>query len=202
MDYLFLTKTGLFRGADETGIEAMLACLGASTKTFQKDEIIFHAGDTVASVGMVLSGGVNIENDDIWGNRSILGHVGPGAVFGETYACIPGEPLMVNATASEKTSVLFLNMTRVMQTCPTACPQHSRLVANLLRLSAQKNLSLSRRILHTSSKSIRGRLLSYFTEQVRQNGSYRFTIPFNRQQLADLFKRRPQRNEQRAFQDA
>ena len=54
-----------------------------------------------------------------------------------------------------------------------------------MRISAQKNLSLSRRILHTSYKSIRGRMLSYFTEQVRQNGSYRFTIPFNRQQLAD-----------------
>ena len=185
MDYLFLTKTGLFRGADEAGIEAMLTCLDAATKTFQKGEIIFHAGDTVVSVGMVLNGGVNIENDDLWGNRSILGHVGPGAVFGETYACIPGEPLMVNAVASEKTSVLFLDMARVMQTCPTACSQHSKLVANLLRISAQKNLSLSRRILHTSSKSIRGRLLSYFTEQVRQNGSYRFTIPFNRQQLAD-----------------
>ena len=26
---------------------------------------------------------------------------------------------------------------------------------------------------------------SYFSQQVRQNGSYQFTIPFNRKQLAD-----------------
>ena len=44
---------------------------------------------------------------------------------------------------------------------------------------------LSRRILHTSSKTIRGRLLSYFSEQAVKGGSLKFTIPFNRQQLAD-----------------
>ena len=59
------------------------------------------------------------------------------------------------------------------------------MIGNLLSLSAEKNLKLSRRIFHTSSKSIRGRLISYFSQQVRQNGSYQFTIPFNRKQLAD-----------------
>ena len=54
-----------------------------------------------------------------------------------------------------------------------------------MQIAARKNLELSRRILHTSSKSIRGRLLSYLSEQAKKNGSYQFTIPFNRQQLAD-----------------
>jgi CRP-like cAMP-binding protein len=50
-----------------------------------------------------------------------------------------------------------------------------------------KNLALSKRSVHTASaKSIRGRLLSYLSEQVKAgNGSYEFTIPFDRQQLAD-----------------
>ena len=44
---------------------------------------------------------------------------------------------------------------------------------------------MSRRILHTSSKLIRGRLLSYLSYQAMKNESQEFTIPFNRQQLAD-----------------
>ena len=59
------------------------------------------------------------------------------------------------------------------------------MIQTLLQISAQKNLALSRRSLHTSSKTIRGRLLSYLSEQAKRSGSYRFTIPFNRQQLAD-----------------
>ena len=54
-----------------------------------------------------------------------------------------------------------------------------------LDFSSQKNLNLSRRIFHTSSKSIRGRLLSYLSFQASKAGSRDFCIPFNRQQMAD-----------------
>lgn len=185
MDFLFLTKTLLFRGTTEAQAETMLQCLGSYTKKYEKGEIIYRVGEVIESMGMVLSGSVHIENNDVWGNKSILGLVDTGQIFAETYACIPGEPLMVNVTAAEKTQVLFLNTSRLLQTCPQSCVHHNKLIKNLLQITAQKNLVLSRRILHTSAKSIRGRLLSYFSEQVIQNGNYQFTIPFNRQQLAD-----------------
>lgn len=44
---------------------------------------------------------------------------------------------------------------------------------------------MSRKIFHTASKTIRGRLLSYLSYQARRSGSPSFTVPFNRQQLAD-----------------
>jgi len=55
----------------------------------------------------------------------------------------------------------------------------------LFFISARKNLLLSRRIFHTTPKSIRGRLLSYLSAQSAAANSLDFTIPFNRQQLAD-----------------
>lgn len=53
------------------------------------------------------------------------------------------------------------------------------------RISAEKNLNLSPRMMHTASKSLRERLLSYLSEQALENGSSHFTIPLDRQQLAD-----------------
>ena len=44
---------------------------------------------------------------------------------------------------------------------------------------------LSRRIFHTSPKTIRGRLLSYLSAQALRENSRSFAIPFDRQQLAD-----------------
>ena len=61
----------------------------------------------------------------------------------------------------------------------------AKLIRNLLTLCAGKNLQLSRRMMHTSPKRIRKRLLSYFSECIKRNGSYTFDIPYNRQQLAD-----------------
>ncbi|MEE0753330.1 Crp/Fnr family transcriptional regulator [Frisingicoccus sp.] len=185
METHFLENTILFRGVSESEIKEMLTCLGGDVRSFEKGCVIYHMGDVVQSLGVVLSGNVHIENDDFWGNRSLLDSVGPGQIFAETYACVSGEPLMVNVTASEKTEVLFLNIGRLLQTCSNACSHHSKLIRNLLAASAQKNLSLSRRIFHTSAKSIRGRLLSYLSYQALRQDSHCFEIPFNRQQLAD-----------------
>lgn len=185
MDYNFLSRTVLFRGSSAEEIRVMLDCLGSEQKHYKKGEMIYYSGDTVQSLGLVLSGRAQIESDDIWGNKSVLDSVGPGMVFAETYACVPGEALMVNVVAAEDSEILFLNTARVLKVCPNSCEHHSKLIRNLLTLSAQKNLNLSRRIFHTSSKSIRGRLLSYLSFQASQQGSYEFSIPFNRQQLAD-----------------
>ena len=103
----------------------------------------------------------------------------------EVYACIPGQPMLVTVSAVEDTSVLFMNVGRVLTTCTNACPFHTNLARNLLTVCAHKSLQLSQRILHTSSKSIRGRLMSYFSECAKHAGSNSFLIPYNRQQLAD-----------------
>lgn len=185
MDFVQISKTVLFQGTRPEDAEAMLKCLEAREKQFQKDETIYYVGDRVSELGLVLSGSVLIENDDLWGNRSILDRIGPGQIFAETYACVPGEKLLVTVTAAEKTEVLFLNVGKILRVCTNACSFHARLIRNLLTLSAQKNLNLSRRIFHTSAKSIRGRLLSYLSWRAVKQGSREFDIPFNRQQLAD-----------------
>ena len=136
-------------------------------------------------MGVVLAGSVFIENDDIWGNHSILDRAGRGEIFAETYAAIPGQKLMVNVVAAEEARILFLDVGRILKVCSNSCVFHHTLIENLLKLSAEKNLRLSKRIFHISSKSIRGRLLSYLSYQAMENGKKEFDIPFNRQQLAD-----------------
>ncbi|MCI2046848.1 MAG: Crp/Fnr family transcriptional regulator [Faecalibacterium sp.] len=185
MHYFALSDTMLFHGTTEKEAEAMLACLGSYTKRYEKGELIYRCGETAEALGLVLSGSVLIESDDLWGNNSLLGRVKAGQIFAETYACIPGEPMLVNVSACEKTEILFLNTSRLFAACENACAYHSRLIQNLAQIFAQKNLGLSRRILHTSAKTIRGRLLSYLSEQAKITGHCQFTIPFNRQQLAD-----------------
>lgn len=185
MDLQFLSTTPLFHGTTEEEVKEMLNCLGARTRSYKKGSLIYQAGDTVHAMGLVLTGSVTIENDDIWGRRNILSHISPGQVFAETYACISSEPLLVNVTAAESTEVLFLNVNRLLTTCQNSCVHHTRLIHNLLSISARKNLALSRRILHTSPRTIRERLLSYLSEEALRQGSCQFTIPFDRQQLAD-----------------
>ena len=185
MNYNFLANTLLFRGITPEEIEHMMPCLEGHVKSYNKGEIIYHSGEIVQKAGLVLSGSVHIENDDLWGNKTILAHVGPGQMFAETYVCLPKEPLMIHVFAAEPVEILFLNLGKGTKTCVQNCGFHGRLIQNLLMISAQKNLGLSRRIFYTTSKSIRGRLFAYLSDQSTQCRSLEFDIPFNRQQLAD-----------------
>ena len=185
MDYQFLINTMLFSGMSADEARCILSCLDAREKRYKKGDIIFHTGDSIDCMGFILSGSVDIIIDDMWGNSTILGRADEGELFAETYACISGEPLMVDVAANEKCEILFLNAQKLMRTCKNACQFHNRLIQNLLSIFAVKNLELSKRSVFTSSRSIRARLISYLSEQSRHSGSYQFTIPFNRQQLAD-----------------
>ena len=185
MNTFFLSKTPLFLGISEGEIAELLLCLGAYERKFQKGDVIFRAGTPVTDMGLVVHGSVNIVVNLYWGNSIIFGHVAKGEVFAENYAAIPGKELLCDVVASEDTEVVFLTMKHVLTTCRKGCAYHNRIIQNMLRISAQKNLNMSSRMMHTASKSLRERLLSYFSEQALEQGSAHFTIPFNRQQLAD-----------------
>lgn len=185
MDTNFLVTTPLFKGMTTKEIEQILPCLLAERKTYEKGEFVYRIGDQIHSIGLLLTGKLSIENDDLWGNKTILNLITPGNVFAETYACIPNEQLMVNVVAVTSSQILCLDIVRLLATCNKNCNFHNKLIRNLLTISAQKNLNLSRRSFHTAAKTIRARLLSYLSYEATVNGSYEFDIPFNRQQLAD-----------------
>lgn len=180
-----LSETQLFQGIAESEISSLLHCLGAVKRQYKKGECILQEGEPTELIGIVLSGLALVENSDAWGNNSILGSAEPGSVFAEAYACIPEEPLHSSVRAAEDTTVLFMNVGKVLSVCNNACGFHTKLVRNLLTVCAHKNLQLSRRISHTSAKSIRGRLIAYFSECAKTAGGLTFQIPYNRQQLAD-----------------
>ncbi len=185
MDYDFLTTTNLFLGTTANEVKQMLPCLGAHVKSYKKDEIIYHSGDTACEVGLVLSGSVNIVVNFYWGSSNIFSHVEKGKIFGEAYAALPEKELFCDVVAAENCEILFLHMQKLMTTCQNGCAFHQRIIHNVVRISARKNLMLSTRMIHIAPKSIREKLLSYFSEQAMEQGSDSFTIPFSRQQLAE-----------------
>lgn len=185
MDYKFLSETNLFRGLSEDDIKNVLPCLRPVERSYKKNEIVLNRGDVTDKIGMVLKGGVNIFVASYWGQGQIFGHVNPGEIFAENYAAIPGKELLCDVIANQDSEILFFDFSALIKTCQKSCPYHNELILNLIRIAARKNLLFSNRMIHTSSKSIRGRISSYLSEQATINNSNLFSIPFNRQELAD-----------------
>ena len=180
-----IRRLPLFRGMEETEIASALKALAATENKYQKGEAVLFVGDQSRRMGLVLDGSVTIESNDIWGNRSILSHVGRGGSFAESYALLSDTPLLVDVVANEDSRILFLRIDGLTQACRNEPVWKTKLTANLLGISARKNLHLSGRSFHTAPKSVRGRVMAYLNFVSLQRKKTSFDIPFDRQQLAD-----------------
>lgn len=175
----------LFSGVSQEELTAMLTCLGGRQERYKRAAFLLRAGDTVESIGLVLDGSVLILQEDIWGNRNILSRAGQGQTFAAAFACAPGSALNVSVAAETDTTVLYLNVKRILTVCPSNCSHHSRVMRNLLADMAAQNLHLNEKLTHMGQRTTRAKLMSYLSAEAQRRGTVEFDVPFTRQQLAD-----------------
>lgn len=184
-DSEILMQARLWNGITGTELQEMLHCLSPKRKEFRKGSVVYAYGEQISAMGLVLRGSVHILKEDYWGNRTILAEIREGQLFGEAYACAEAAPLSVSVTAAENASVLFFDIQRVLTVCTSRCPYHTKLIQNLIAELANKNIYLTGKIEHISQRKLRDKILSYLSDFSKKEGSPVFTIPFNRQELAD-----------------
>ena len=98
------------------------------------------------------------------------------------------EALPISVVADEDSTVLLMDCRRITTTCSSACSFHSRIIYNLLRLVAMKNLVFDQKIQVTSKRSTRDKLMAFLLHQAKLQNSSSFTIPYDRQELADYLE--------------
>lgn len=178
----------LFEGIREADLMGMLGCLGAVPMHVKKGQNVFSEGDQAVRVGIVLEGKLLLLREDYFGNRSIFGQVLPGQLFGETYAFSHAQSLPVTVSAEEDSRLLLLDSRRITTCCSNACEFHNRVIYNLLRLVADKNLLLHQKLQITSQRTTADKLMAYLSQQAKLHNSPTFTIPYDRQALADYLE--------------
>ena len=181
-----LKKSELFTGVEETDIEAMLSCLGATLRKYKKGEYVFREGERVDHITVLVEGCLHIQKDDYWGNCSIINRIEEGKMFGEAYVSSKGLPLLNDVVAVKDSAVIFFDVNRILSTCSSACRFHALTVKNLFYAISEKNRNLVSKLGYMSSRTTKEKLLAYFSDQAKKHSSATFEIPFNRQQLADF----------------
>ena len=185
-DLKILENSRLFAGIRVDEIQPMLSCLQAVERKYPRGAYIFHTGEEVRALALLVRGTAHIQKEDFWGNRSLLASLAAGDIFAEAYA-MPGSGAMrSDVVAVESCTVLLMDVERVLSRCTNSCAFHARLTENLCALLAEKNRILARKVDYLAQRTTRQRLLAYLSEQAQRAGSAEFTIPFNRQQLADF----------------
>lgn len=179
-----VAKSPLFFGVDKEDIASLLDYLEAKKKSYKKDTVLFAAGSKLDSVGIVIKGAVQIVRDDVYGNRTITANLTTSDIFGEVFACLKTKEIPISVVSATDCEILYVNFKKVLQaTCKDKLS--SILLENMLTILAQKNYLLTEKLEIVTAKNIRDRIWSYFLRQKIAMKSDTFTIPFNRQELAD-----------------
>lgn len=183
-----LRKCPLFVGVADEHIGKMLHCLGAVKESFDKKYTIIAEGNPAKFIGILLSGSARVEQVDYYGNRTIVGRVEPSQLFCEEFACAEAEAIPVSVIANEPCEVLLVDCCHILHTCHNNCAFHQQMIFNLMKNLAVKNIGYHQKIEITSKRTTREKLMAYLMFCAKESASNSFTIPYDRQELADFLE--------------
>ncbi len=183
-----LLKCPLFADIGEEHLLKMLNCLGAKVEFFDKKYTVFREGDPAKYIGIVLEGSVQVVQMDFYGNRSILSKLGTSQVFNEAFACAETKALPVSVVSEEPSYIMFIDCGHILHTCQNNCGFHQRLIFNLMKDLAAKTLAFHQKMEICAKRTTRDKLLCFLDSFQKQTGKSEFTVPYDRQELADYLE--------------
>jgi len=189
MDEIYLPalqKCELFNNLEKDELKSILTCLEPLVHNYPKNAIIVRKGEKLDSLGIVLQGEASVIKETFSGNRILLKNIGPGEMFGEiaVFAHQNEWPALVQAISP--LTVCFFPKNKITDQCSNACEWHNSLIRNMLGVISERALKLSKKMEYISIKTMRSKLSTYIYEQYLKKKTAIFTLPLNRQQLADF----------------
>lgn len=181
----FLLKNALFQGLNEEQLLQFLKGSLCQIKSYGAAEAVFLAGDEVRNVGIVVSGKVRIQRESHDGHVVIVGEAEAGETFAEAFVCAGMEMIPVSVWTVLPSEIFFADYRHILSEVPGCDITHSILVRNMLKITVEKLLFLSHKIDVLSKSTTRDKLITYLERFSRKSGKERFSIPLNRQELAD-----------------
>ena len=175
----------LFQGLDMEEINEVLQRFHGLIKHFPKSDYIYLAGDCVENLCVVLEGTVQMIKEDIWGEKAIIANLGAGSVFAENFLGRLVDRSVVSYFVASDSEVLMLPLGRMLFDSNTNSKASQRLMCNIVSILADNNTRLIEKTEILCKKTLRSKILAYLEQEARNNGSHRFTIPFNRTDLAN-----------------
>ena len=175
----------LFRGIAPDDIQKVLKCVSLKRVSYKKGDIILRAGDRVDDIGFLIDGCLSAFDEDINGKINITeSHFAPTMlgeiVNGAELDCSPTSIL-----ATQNCEILTVSYKKLLHPCPSKCEIHLQIMRNLLFSTATKALMLYDKTKLLTKPTIREKIVLFLNISSKRNGGRKkFTIPYNRNELA------------------
>jgi len=189
MDQLAIPPNPLFEGMTEIEQKALLECLKAWVKQYDKGECLLWEQEPADFLGIILIGSIEASKLEMSGKRLIISRRGRGSVFGDALSLRNERRSPVTVVALESVSALLIPVAGLLWPCQKRCSGHDKLIRNLLQNVSEKYFELHNRLFCITKPTVREKIM-YFLENAcdavaADRRGHVFSIPYDRAALAE-----------------
>lgn len=174
----------LFSGLDDSELKSALEILDAGIAEYGKGAFIHRADERLGFFGLVISGSVQVYTDDMNGDLMMMANVTEGETFGESLCYLRVERTKVFVSTQEGARVMKLRTEAFLGGRAADDRLTGRLFGNFVSMLAERTLSMNERIQVLSKKTLREKLMTFFSQCEKKYGSRSFSLPLDRAGLA------------------
>lgn len=177
-----LSQCVLFRKLEEAEIENIINSLIYTVKCYEKDEVIAIENDDCDSLGIILSGNVEIHKPFPSGKVVTINHFSAGNVFGEALVFSEKHVYPATIISSDNSEVMYIkreDIVKMMANNPV-------IINNFMGVLSNRILMLNNRLTNLSYDSLRKKIANILLLEYNRQKSTSITLPYSRKKMAEL----------------
>ncbi len=182
LDFDLLAKSPVFMGISAERISEIMQQVHYQVKSFQKNELVVHAGDECNRLFIVLAGSVKGEMADYTGKTIKIEDIEAPRPLAAAFLFGKNNRFPVTVIANEQVSLLSISKPEFLK----LLQQDSRILTNYLNSISSRAQFLSQRIKFLSFKTIRQKIAHYLLDLAGDRLAV-VELPLSQAQLAEFF---------------
>ena len=172
----------VFEDIDEVDVKKLLNEFNAITLHYKKDGTILSNVSNTSSFYIIQEGKANVVRYNFNGTKTIMEKMDKGDIFGSFSGTIDDDLYVV---ADSECDVITFEYKKLIQRSGKNVEAHNKLIDNVLNKIADKLTRYNERIEILTEKTIRDKLLKYFSYLSKRQITKAIVIPFTLSDLSD-----------------
>lgn len=160
----------------------LLKLLETSVLIYKKDTAILSSIEENI-IGIILEGKAQIIRTDYNGNRTIMEELEEESVFGTALSSLSSDECEI--ITKEDTKVLIIDYDHILESENNNYAYYNQFIKNLLEITTNIIDEKNDRIEILTKKTIRDKLLEYFSIYSKKHGTHIIYLPFSLTDFAD-----------------
>ncbi len=176
-----LINCSLFKGVSKEQITTHMGSIEYQTVMYKKNDVIAIEGDDAPSLGIIISGSVEIQKLYASGKIITIERLGQGDIFGEVIIFSQMGRYPSTIVSSENSQILFIPKSEMLKLCSI----NIHVLNNFMALLSDKILMLNKKLRNLSFETIRQKVSSFIIDEYKRQKSNPIKFNISRKEMAD-----------------